>query len=255
MDIRGKVAVITGGGSGIGRATAVRLAREGAAIVAADLDEPGARETVAQIEHAGGRAVAVRADVSDAGEAQRMLDTAAQHFGGFDILYNNAGITTGPPGYPLAPPAQWQRVLDVNLRAVVLGTQLALPALRKRGGGVIIHTASMAAFMGFPPDAVYAATKAAVVVFTHSLAALAEEGIRVNCVCPGVVNTPMLRRGQGADRPPWLDAIPLLEPEDIADGVVQLITDDTLAGRALRIMAGRRELADLPSIPGLRPAT
>lgn len=246
MDIRGKVAVITGGGSGIGRATAVRLAQEGASVVVADLDDAGGSETVARIEQSGGSAASLRADVTKAADAQRMIALAQQRFGGLDILFNNAGITTGQPSYPEADVDQWQRVLDVNLRAVVLGTQLALPVLRKRGGGVIIHTASMAAFVGFPPDPVYAATKAAVVMFTHSMGLLAAEGIRVNCICPGVVNTPMLQRGRASGETVLPANIPMLEPEDIAAGVVELIADDSVAGRALRIAPGLHDFASLP---------
>jgi NAD(P)-dependent dehydrogenase (short-subunit alcohol dehydrogenase family) len=246
MDIRGKVAVITGGGSGIGQATAVRLAREGAAVVVADRDAAGARDTVAGIEQAGGRAAAVQVDVSVAADAQRMLALAEERFGGVDILHNNAGITTGTPSFAEATVEQWQRVLDVNLRGVILGTHLALPLLRRRGGGVIIHTASLAAFVGFPPDPVYAASKAAVVLFTHSLGVLAAENIRVNCVCPGLVNTPLLRGGRARGDVELPANLPMLEAEEIADGVVQLITDDTLAGRALRIAKGMRDFASLP---------
>ena len=247
MEIHNKVAVVTGAGSGIGRATAVRLAHEGAAVVVVDVDDVGARETAARIGQHGGNATSIAIDVTDVANLHRMIDVATDQFGGVDILYNNAGITCGALGYPDAPPATWQRVLDVNLRAVILGTQLAIPALRRRGGGVIIHTASLAGFVGYPPDPVYAATKAAVVLFTHSLAGLAAEGIRVNCVCPGVVNTPMLRGSQAAERPTWLSTIPMLEPEDIADAVVQLIRDDSLAGRALRIAPGLLDFADLPT--------
>ena len=254
MDLRGKVAVITGAGSGIGRATAVRLAREGASVIVADLDDPGARETVARITEVGGVAAAVAVDVTREADMRRMLTGAEERYGGVDILCNNAGITTGTLDFTQATSDQWQRVIDVNLRAVILGTHLALPLLRRRGGGTIVHTASMAAFVGFPPDPVYAATKAGVVMFTHSLGPLAAEGIRVNCVCPGVVNTPMLRRAQGDEQPAWLGTVPLLEPEDIADGIVQLITDDTVAGRALRIARGRRDFAALPAFEVPRPA-
>ena len=253
MDMRGKVAVITGAGSGIGRATAVRLAREGASVIVADLDEPGSRETVARITEVGGTAAAVQADVTRETDVRRMLATAEEQYGGVDILCNNAGITSGTLDFTQATSEQWQRVIDVNLRAVILGTHLALPLLRRRGGGAIVHTASLAAFVGFPPDPVYAATKAGVVMFTHSLGPLASEGIRVNCVCPGVVNTPMLRRAQGDAQPAWLGTVPLLEPEDIADGIVQLITDDTLAGRALRIARGLRDFAALPAFAAPRP--
>jgi 15-hydroxyprostaglandin dehydrogenase (NAD) len=247
MDIRGKVAVVTGAGSGIGRATAVRLAHDGAAVVVADLDDAGGRETVARIADRGGAAAAVQVDVTREADARRMLATAEERYGGVDILCNNAGITSATLDFSQASSEEWQRVIDVNLRAVILGTHLALPLLRRRGGGAIVHTASLAAFVGFPPDPVYAATKAGVVMFTHSLGPLAAEGIRVNCVCPGVVNTPMLRRAQGDDQPAWLGTVALLEPEEIADGIVQLITDDAMAGQALRIARGLRDFATLPT--------
>ena len=256
MDLRGKVAVVTGAGSGIGRATALRLAREGVSLIVADLDDVGGRETVARIAEIGGVAMAVHVDVTRETDARLMLATAEERYGGLDILCNNAGVTSGTLDFTQATTAQWQRVIDVNLRAVILGTHLAVPLLRRRGGGAIVHTASLAAFAGFPPDPVYAATKAGVVQFTHSLGALAAEGIRVNCVCPGVVNTPMLQRAQGDDRPEWLGTVAMLEPEEIADGIVQLITDDELAGRALRIRHGLRDFASLSAFeaPRAQPA-
>jgi len=253
MNVQGKVAVITGAGSGIGRATAVRLAREGALVVVADLDDTGAHETVAQINEAKGDGTAICVDVTRETDARRMLATAEERYGGVDILCNNAGVTAGTLDFTQATTAQWQRVIDVNLRAVIIGTHLALPLLRRRGGGAIVHTASLAAFVGFPPDPVYAATKAGVVMFTHSLGLLAAEGIRVNCVCPGIVDTPMLRRSQGDEQPAWLGSVPMLQPEDIADGILELITDDTVAGRALRIARGLRDFADLPALPAARP--
>src|SRR5512143_838172 len=207
MEIRGKIAVVTGAGSGIGRATAVRLAREGAAVIVADLDDAGGRETVARIAATGGAATAVHVDVTRETDAHRMLATAEDRYGGLDILCNNAGITTGTLDFTQASIDQWQRVIDVNLRAVILASHLAIPLLRRRGGGAIVHTASLAAFVGFPPDPVYAATKAGVVLFTHSLRALVAEGIRVNCVCPGVVNTPLLQRTQGKERPAWVGTV------------------------------------------------
>ena len=170
MEIKGKVGVITGGSSGIGRATSERLAKEGAAIVVADLDEAGGAETVKRIESAGGRAVFVKADVTKLDDARRMLDTAMSKYGRLDILHNNAGIGVGAPGYPDAPPERWHLVIEIDLQAVILGTGLSAPLMQKNGGGVIINTASMAGLYPHRQDAVYGAAKGGVVNFTHSLA-------------------------------------------------------------------------------------
>jgi len=249
MDIEGKVAVITGAGSGIGRATALRLARAGGYVVVADIDAAGALETVARITSGGGTGVAFCGDVSRTADVAAMLQLAEAHFGGLDILHNNAGVNCGDPSYPEAPLERWQYVLDVNLRAVILGTQLALPLLRRRRGGCIVQTSSLAGMIGWGPDPIYAATKAALVLFTSSLAHLSAEGIRVNCICPAGVNTPMLARAYQSvtAKPP--EDMPVLEAEDVADGVVQLIADDSLAGRTLLIGPGLRDFAPLPPLP------
>ena len=261
MDIKDKVALVTGGGSGIGRATALRLADEGAAVVVADIDESGGGETVAQIEAAGGRAAFVRSDVTSAADAKAMIAFAEETFGGLDILHNNAGITTPRPRFPDADPESWMPVLEINLRGVILGTQFGIAAMRKHGGGAIVNTASLAGIgYGFPPDPVYAASKGGVVLFTASLAPLKDElNIRVNCVCPGVVDTPMFQRGRdeapeeqsaAAER---MRLLPLLQPEEVADAVVELIRDDTLAGRAMWLRNGMpRELGRLPQPPVAR---
>src|SRR5258708_30654190 len=141
MEIKGKTAVVTGGGSGIGRATAVRLAAEGATVLAADLDEAGVREAGGLIERAGGRAAAVSADVTNAEQAQHMMDTALSLFGRFDILHNNAGIAVGTPPFPRCDLDRWRRVLDIDLQAVILGCFLAGPMMQRGGGGAVIQTA------------------------------------------------------------------------------------------------------------------
>ncbi|MGB2694845.1 MAG: SDR family NAD(P)-dependent oxidoreductase [Dehalococcoidia bacterium] len=258
MDINGKVALITGGGSGIGRATALRLAKEGASVVVADVDDDGGKETVRQIEIAAGRASYVRADVADEADARAMVAFAEETFGGLDILHNNAGIITRRPRFPDAETESWYRTLDVNLRGVIIGTQYGIRSMRKRGGGVIINTASMAGLAGWPGDPIYSASKGGVVLFTASLALLKDEAnIRVNCVCPGVVDTPLLRKASedAADEQrrvaEALERFPVLSPDDIADAVVELIHDDTLAGRAMRILNGRpRELSNYPPPAG-----
>ena len=256
MEIKGKVGVITGGSSGIGRATAERLAKEGAAIVVADLDEAGGAETVKRIESAGGRAVFVKADVTRLEDARRMLDTAVSKFGRLDILHNNAGIGVGAPGFPEAPPERWHLVIEIDLQAVILGTGLAAPLMQKHGGGTIINTASMAGLYPHRQDVVYGAAKGGVVNFTHSLAFWeAERKIRVNCVCPGIVDTPLVRKGIEAATKLGFLAKPfvpakMIQPEEIADAVVSLVRDDSLFGCALEIRPTGRQIVDPRRAPG-----
>src|SRR5580704_3042187 len=144
MEIRGKVAVITGAGSGIGRATSLRLAGDGAAILVADVDEAGGAETVKQIEKDGGRALFVRADVTQEADSRKMINPAVEKFGALHIIYNNAGVGTGVPPFPEASLAQGRRVIEIDLTAVIMGTWIAAPLIQKFGGGAIINTASMA---------------------------------------------------------------------------------------------------------------
>jgi NAD(P)-dependent dehydrogenase (short-subunit alcohol dehydrogenase family) len=254
MDVKGKTAIVTGGGSGIGRATALLLAREGAAIVVADYNDEGAKETVAQVEAAGGKAAAVRVDVAKTADLDTMFAFADKTYGGFDILYNNAGVTTGNPRWPDCSEEQWRRTIEIDLNAVIEGTRKAIPLLRKRGGGVIISTASLAGLFGFQADPVYAAAKHGVVGLTRALVGLKDENIRVNCVCPAVVNTPLVTSGvrslTGAERDAAeqrLRSMPMLPPEEIAGAVWDLIRDDTAAGVVMGISLGdTRRVVDPP---------
>ncbi len=247
MDIEGKVALVTGSGSGIGRATALRLASEAAAVVVADIDEEGGRETVRQIEAAGGRAAFTRADVASEAGVRAMVAFAEETFGGLDILVNNAGvvkgITTERLSFPEVEPERWIRTLEVNLRGVILGTQYGIQAIRKRAGGVIVNISSGAG-IGYGPHGspVYAASKAGVMRFSAALAPLKDRmNIRVNCICPGWVDTPMVQRTRAEMSPEEWQAIAptvMLQPEEIAGAVVQFVRDETLAGRVMLCYEG-----------------
>jgi NAD(P)-dependent dehydrogenase (short-subunit alcohol dehydrogenase family) len=255
MDPSGKVALITGGGSGIGRATALALAQAGASIVVADVSEDGGRETVRLVEAEGGTAAFIRTDVTKRQDIERMVSFAEETYGGLDIAYNNAGIGTPAPRFPEAKLEDWERTMTVDLWAVIAGVQAEVPAMKRRGGGVIVNTASIAGLAPYLPDPIYAAAKHGVVGLTRSLQFLhGEANIRVNCVCPGVVDTPMVRRSQQEASPEtraqieqMLSTIPMMPPSDIAEVVLEFVRDDSLAGEAMSVIyGGRKRLVDPP---------
>lgn len=256
MDPDGKAALVTGGSSGIGRATALALAKAGASVVVADVDSGGGGETVSLIEQAGGRAAFVEVDVTNREDLERMVAFAEETYGGLDILHNNAGVITNPPRFPDTPPASWELAFAVNLWAVIAGVQAAVPAMRHRGGGAIVNTASMAGIIQYRPDPIYAATKHGVVGLTRALASLTDTAnIRVNCVCPGVVDTPMLTRDieeltpeERAERDSIVGAMPLIPASEVAEAVLELIRDDSLAGEAMGIMSGQPHKLIPPAI-------
>ena len=234
MQIEGKVAVVTGAGSGIGRATARALARAGAVVVVADVDEAGGSETVGLVHDAGGHAGFRRTDVTEPRSLEATFAAVEADHGGLDIVHNNAGLVCGEPLWPDITPETLLRVMAVNLGGVVVGTRLAIPALRRRGGGAIVNTASMAALYPLTPDPIYSATKAGVAMFTRACAPLAEEGIRVNAVLPGLVDTPLLPKSGDGER--WADwaqlaerVMGLLSPDDVAAAVLDLVRDDAVA--------------------------
>ncbi len=241
MELRDRVAIVTGAARGIGRATAVALARAGArGVVLADLKETELAETAKLVSEAGAEALALPADVGELDSLRALFAETDARFGRLDVLHNNAGLGEGPGDWPALASERAAAIVDVNLRGVILGTQLALPLMRKGGGGAVVNTASGAAFVPLPPQAVYAATKAGVVHFTKSCVPLAEShGVRVTCVCPGLVRTDMpLETGAGgvADwlKPMW-ESTKLLEPEDIADAVLALVRAEGNAGEIVTV--------------------
>jgi 3-oxoacyl-[acyl-carrier protein] reductase len=241
VEIARKTAVVTGGSAGIGRAIALRLARDGASVLIADVDERGGEELVREIEASGSRALFLRADMAKGPDVEGMIQLAETTYGGLDILVNNAGFAIDPP-YPEAEPAEWRRLLEVNLVAVMLATQASINSMRKRGGGAVVNVSSVAGLgLGSHSAPDYATVKAAVVRLTAALEPLAEDGIRVNCVCPDWVDTPAVQRSLAAMTAEERAAAapPALVPAgDIADVVTGLIRDDSLAGRVLTCPAG-----------------
>ncbi len=234
--VEGKSALVTGAGSGIGRAAALAFAREGAWVAAADLNPEAARETARLVEAAGGQAVAVEVDVADDAAVEAMVQAAAKAFGGLDCAFNNAGIAPyqveagGQKIADLAPDA-WQRLIDVNLTGVwrCLRHEVAQMRTQGGGGGAIVNTASILGLVGAPASSAYAAGKHGVVGLTRAAAVdHAEENIRVNAICPGYIETPMTedtmrRRGERV-----MARVPMARmgrPEEVAEAVVWLCSD------------------------------
>ncbi len=250
MRLREKVALITGAGGGIGRATALRFAQEGAAVVASDMDEAGANETVQLITDGGGKAVAVLGSVAERADAQKMVDAATGQFGRLDILVNNAGITRDALTVRLKDgevkmmsDEQWEAVLSVNLKGTWLVSQLAAVPMMKQKYGRIVNTASVGA-QGNIGQANYSASKAGVIGLTKTLALeWARFNIAVNCVAPGGVKTRMTAAIPEGVMAHLIERIPLkrlAEPDEIAAVHVFLASDEAsyITGQVIWVDGG-----------------
>lgn len=247
--LTGKRALIAGGASGIGRATALLFAREGAAISVVDLDEVGGRAVGKEIDHEGSRAIFVPCDVTQAGDCQRAVEQTVRDLGGLDVLVNSAGIIRRANVLETTE-AEWDQVMAVNVKSVFLLSKYAIPVMAEAGGGVIINVASGWGLVGGPRAAAYCASKGAVVQLTKSMALdHGRQNIRVNCICPGDTDTPMLRDearqlgepmeqflAEAAERP--LGRIG--RPEDIAEAALYLASDASsfVTGTALVVDGG-----------------
>ena len=243
-----KVALVTGGSSGIGRASAMALAREGAQVAIGDVDEDGGHQTVRLIQDGGGQAMFVHADMADEVDVQSMVERTVQHFGGLDCAFNNAGVDNlhSPIGEFTA--AEWDRVLNVNLRGVMLAMRYEIPRMLDRGGGAIVNCASIAGLIATPCSPAYIASKHGIIGLTRSAAIdYAKKGIRINAVCPGGTRT--------AQALAYLEEMSITEahmarvspmrrlaqPEEIAAAVLWLCCDESsyVTGHPLAVDGGR----------------
>lgn len=234
--LKGKVAVITGAASGIGRATAHLFASEGAALVIADTDEKGGQETAEKISSTGVAAIFVRTDVSQAAEVKALMEAAFDAHGRLDVIFNNAGVEGEQAKTADCSLENWERVISINLNGVFHGLKYGIPALLRNGGGSIINTASTAGVNGYPGMPAYSASKAGVIQLTKTAAAeYARKGIRVNAICPGGILTPLVERFTAGLSPEVVKkmveaAHPIGRfgtPEEVARLVVYLASDDS----------------------------
>ncbi len=234
-NVNAKGVIITGAGSGIGRATALLFAKNGAKVTVVDIDEKGGGETAEMIKRAKGQALFVRANVTKNVDVQNVVGKTLSAFGGIQVLHNNAGLWRVRDTIEEVSEEEWKFVVDVNLNAVFLMTRAVFPLMKQMGGGCIIHTSSSGAYNKFPTGLSYTAAKAGVLAFSRSLAALgAPHKVRSNAICPGAVDTPAQK-----DNPPAMrEAMKergLLKPEDIARAALYLATTDSMNGEAINV--------------------
>jgi NAD(P)-dependent dehydrogenase (short-subunit alcohol dehydrogenase family) len=232
--IDNKVAVITGAASGMGRATAIRFATEGASVVIVDLNSNGGEEVASECRQVGGRAVFQKADVSNEEQVKAAINRAVQEFGRLDITFNNAGLSGAVGPIDEISVEDWDRTLAILLRSVFLGMKHSIPVMRKTGGGVILSTSSLGGLRGVAELHAYSAAKAGVVSLTESVASLVGgDNIRVNCICPGPINTPLAHKTMIGGRAAAEEALKNMQPirragsgEDVASMALFLASDE-----------------------------
>lgn len=246
--LQNKVALVTGGTSGIGRASAIALAKAGAKVVVSGRREAEGQETVRLIEAAGGQALFVKADVANEADVINLVTKTVEKFGGLHIAFNNAGVEGHPAPIAQATAEDYQHVFDINVKGVILSMKHEIPALLKSGGGSIINTASVAGLVGMPGAGIYVASKHAVLGLTKSAALeVAKQGIRVNAISPAAIQTDMLDRFTGGVQTDTGKYLTSLHPigrigqaDEIANPVVFLASDDSsfITGQSITVDGG-----------------
>jgi meso-butanediol dehydrogenase / (S,S)-butanediol dehydrogenase / diacetyl reductase len=229
MKLEGKVAFITGFGSGLGQAIAVLFAKEGAAVAGTSTTEAKGRDTVVMIEEAGGKGLFRRGDVSNSAQMKALIDDTVKQFGGLDIVVNSAGVRTNGSITEITE-EQWDRTIDVNLKGVFVVSRLAIPEMIKRGGGVILNIGARSGMAGQAGRAAYCASKGGMTTLTEAMAMdFAAQKIRVNCICPGPTRTPMVDTSTPERLVHYQRRVPIGrigEPEDIAYAALYLASDE-----------------------------
>ncbi|MEH7302893.1 SDR family NAD(P)-dependent oxidoreductase [Neobacillus drentensis] len=246
MRLNKKIAIVTGGGSGIGRAAAVRFAKEGATVAVADINSIMGEETVSLIKEVGGEAIFVKTDVADSEQIKQLIQITSNTFGGLHIMFNNAGIGNSEVRSVDLAEEEWDRVVDINLKGVFLGIKYAVPEISKSGGGSIINTSSLLGLKGQKYMSAYNASKAGVVVLTKNAALeYGKYNIRVNAIAPGVIDTKIIENWKQNERKwPIISRANALgrigTPDEVANAVLFLASDEAsfITGTTLSVDGG-----------------
>lgn len=247
MRLENKVALITGGGGGIGRATALRFSKEGAKVVVADLKEEDAAKTAAIVRENGGEAESIRCDMTNPEEVENMVDRTIDAFGKVDIFFNNAGVSSDEKKLPDVSLEEWEQVMDINITGVFLGMKYVIPKMEP--GSSIVNTASIAGIKGQKLVSAYSASKSSVIALTKTAATeFGRKNIRVNAIAPGITDTNMVEGWRKTDKWPILSTANALrrigKPEEIANAVLFLASDESsfITGETLIIDGGTLNL-------------
>jgi NAD(P)-dependent dehydrogenase (short-subunit alcohol dehydrogenase family) len=246
MKLNEKIAIVTGGGAGIGRGAAIRFAKEGAKVTVADIDSQSGEETVSLIRESGGEAIFFKTDIKDSSQVKELINATTNAFGGLHILVNNAGIGHSEVRSVDLTEEEWDHVIDINLKGVFLGIKYAVPEMKKAGGGAIINTSSLLGLKGKKYQAAYNASKAGVVLLTQNAALeYGKYNIRVNAVAPGVIDTKIIDVWKNDERRwPFISRANALgrigTPEEVANAIFFLASDEAsfITGTTLSVDGG-----------------